>query len=214
MTFQGVVNFSECCIISGYDDDGNVLLGWNPFMYLEGDHPESNDSTGYFRKSKWHDGDLKQADARILIIGESTTSLSKEESIRETLRWAVKLILAGYAGHTHYAELICKDTDNWFFLDLMMVCLGCNVYQDKIYVAPFLRDAKTVVKDKADVLEECAKIYDQISDVHREMNKYLPEDQPQTGERIKDKVLREQYAQHIYKIRDLEKKAADLLEKI
>lgn len=214
LTFQGVVSCAECCIISGYDDDGAILLGWNPFMYLQGDHPEPRDSTGYFRKSKWHDGDFKQAGGRILIIGEPTASLSKEKTIKESLKMAVKLIRAGYAGHTHYAELICKDTNDWFGLDLMMVCLGCNVYQDKLYVAPFLREAKSVLKYKADVLEECAKIYDQISDLRREMNRYLPEDQPQTGERIVDKEIRKQYAQRVYKIRDLEKRAADLLEKI
>ena len=214
LTFQGVVRNAECCIISGYDDDGAVLLGWNPFMYLEGDHSEPADSTGYFRKSKWHDGDLKQAGARILIIGEPTASLSKEKTIKESLKMAVKLIRAGYAGHTHYAELICQDTDNWFFLDLMMVCLGCNLYQDKLYVAPFLREARTVLKDEANTLEECAKIYDQISDLRREMNQYLPEDQPQTGERIRDKEIRRQYAQRAYKIRDLEKRAADLFEKM
>lgn len=215
LTFQGVISCSECCIISGYDDDGAVLLGWNPFMYGSGyAHDEPADSTGYFRKSKWHDGDLKQVAARILIIGEPTTTLSKEETIRETLRWAVKLIRAGQAGHTHYAELICKDNDDWFCLDLMMVCLGCNVYQDKLYVAPFLREAKTVIKDKADVLEECAKLYDQIAVYRHEMNKYLPEAEAQTGERVKDKELRKQYAQRVLKIRDLEKQAADLLEKI
>lgn len=215
LTFQGVVRYAECCIISGYDDNGDTLLGWNPFMYLRDDNTDPDDkSTGYFRKTKWHDGDLKQGAARILIIGEPTEPPSDQERTREVLRYAVRLIRGGYAGHTHYAELVCKDPGDWFMLDLTMVCLGCNMYQDKVYVAPFLREAKTILKDKADVLEQSAKLYDQISTIRREMNKYLPEDQPQTGDRVKDKGLREHYAQCIYRIRDLEKKAADLLVKI
>ncbi len=214
LTFQGVIRFAECCIISGYDNDGDVLLGWSLFMHPHGDDCGTDDSTGYFRKASWHDGDLKQANARILTIGEPTTSLSEEETISETLKWAVRLIRAGYEGHTHYAELVCQATDNWFFLDLMMLGLNANVFQAKLYVAPFLREAKSVLKDKADVLEECARLYDQISDRRREMSRYLPEDQPQTGERIRRKAIRKQYAECVIKIRDLENEAADLFEKM
>jgi len=223
LTFGGVINCSECCIISGYDDYGAVLLGYSPFAYSPPDHDEPADSTGYFRKSNWHDGFFEEANGRILIIGDPTTSLSKEEIIKESLKMAVKLIrgtasqnadyVTGDAGHTRYAELVVKDTDNWFVLELMIACMNCNVYQDKVYVAPFLRQAKEVLKDKADVLEECAKIYDQIAALRREMSTYIADDLSM-GERIKDKDVREQYAQRVYQIRDLEKNAAGLFEKI
>jgi len=223
LTFGGVVSCSECCLISGYDDDGAVLLGYSPFMYVKEDHNEPDDSTGYFRKSNWHDSFFKEANGKILIIGEPTTSLSKEEIIKESLKMAVKLIrgtasqstdyATGYAGHTRYAELVCKDTDDSFLLYLMIVCNNCNLYQDKLYVPRFLREAKDVLKDKADMLEECAKIYDQISDLRREMPQYVAEDFSM-GERILDKEIRNQYVQRVYKIRDLEKRAADLFEKM
>lgn len=214
LTFQGVIRFAECCIISGYDNDGDVMLGWSLFMHPHGDDCGTDDSTGYFRKANWHDDDLKQANAKILTIGEPTVSLSKEETVRRTLGWAVKLIRAGYAGHTHYADLVRQATDNWFFLDLMMLGLNANVYQAKLYVAPFLREAKSVLNDKADVLEECARLYDMISDQRREMSLYLPEDQPQTGERIRSKRIRARHAQCVVRIRDLEWEAADLFEQV
>ena len=182
-------------------------------MYVKDDHNEPVDSTGYFRKSNWHNGFFKEANGKILIIGKPTESLSKKDMIKESLKMAVKLIRVGYAGHTQYAELVCKDTDDWFPLELMIVCINCNLYQDKFYVVPFLRDAKKILKDNADVLEECAKIYDQISDLRREMTKYIPDDLSM-GKRILDKEIRNQYVQRVYKIRDLEKRAADLLEKI
>jgi hypothetical protein len=223
LTFGGVVNCAECCVISGYDDNGEVMLGYSPFMYIECDHNEPHDSTGYFRKSKWHDGFFKDANGEILIIGEPTTPPSREEIIKESLKFAVKLIrgtasrstnyMTGYEGHSKYAELLCEDTDDWLFLELMIVCASRIIYQDKLYAAPFLREAKTVLKSKADVLEKCAKIYDQISNSRREMTKYIAED-ISMGERIKDKELRRQYAQCVLKIRDLEKSAADLLEKM
>lgn len=218
LTFHGVANWSECCIISGYDDDGAVLLGYSSFCDYNGPR-----DSGYFRFSDWHNGWFEQGNGKILIIGDPTTSLGKERVTRESLKMAVKLIrgtaskskdwVTGYAGHTKYAELVCTDADDWNLMETMIACASCNIYQDKLYVAPFLREAKTVLKDKADVLEKCAKIYDQISDLRREMTKYVAEDMSM-GERIKDKELRKQYAQRVLKIRDLEKSAADLLEKM
>jgi hypothetical protein len=226
LTFGGVTHCSECCIISGYDEDGSVLLGHAAFVGEAPDHGETVDeSTGYFRKTNWHDGFLKETETngKILIIGKPTRALSREQIIRESLRMAVKLIrgtasessdyVTGYAGHTKYAELICKDTDDWYMLWLTSATNLGTLYRDKAYVPSFLREAKNVLKDKADVLEECAKIYDQISDLVREMIKLIPDDMS-LGEGILDKEVRKQYAQRIYKIRDLEKQAADLLEKI
>ncbi len=220
LTLGGVVSCSECCIISGYDDDGAVLLGWSPFMFIKDDHDEPHDSTGYFRKSNWHDGFFKP-DGKILILGKPTASSSKEEAVKESLKMAVKLIrgtasksrdyVTGYEGHTKYAELICKDTDDWFMLYLTVATNLGTLYRDKVYVPPFLCEAKAVLKDKADTLEQCAKLYDQISDLTREMIKYIPDDLS-LGQGILDKEIRSQYTQRVYKIRDLEKNAADLLE--
>jgi hypothetical protein len=213
LTFEGVVSCSETCIISGYDDDGAVLLGYNPFMYIKDDHPEPHDSTGYFRKSDWHNDWSRAADGRMLIIGKPTALLAREETIRESLRTAVKLIRSGYAGHTYYAGQVQKDAEMWFLLQSMIVCMDCNVFQDKVYVAPFLREAKAVLKDQAETLEQGAKLYDQIPALRREMSGYFPDDLSMP-ERIQDKELRRQYAQLVLKTRDLEKSAADLLEKI
>jgi hypothetical protein len=228
LTFHGVAEWSECCIISGYDDDGAVLLGLSFFCDYNG--PLDN---GYIRFSNWHDGWFKwseEGNGRILIIGKPTAPPSREEIVRDSLKMAVKLIrgtaseskdwATGYAGHTKYAESVskdadqvCKNHDDWDMLETTVACLGYYMYQDKTLVAPFLREAKGILKDKADTLEECATIYDQISDVRHEMTKYIAEDMSM-GERIKDKEVRRQYAQRVLKIRDLEKKAADLLEKI
>lgn len=222
LTFGGVVNCSECCLISGYDDDGAVLMGYNPFMYVECDHSEPADSTGYFRKSNWHSGYFRESSGKILVFGEPVASLSEEEIIRKSLKMAVKLIrgtasqnldyITGYAGHTRYAELVCADTDDFAGLYLMILCNN-NLYQDKLYAPPFLRKARNVLKDKGGMLEECAAIYDRISDLRREMAQHIAEDFSM-GERVLDKWIRSQYAQCVYRIRDLEKSAADLLERI
>lgn len=73
ITLEGVINCSDACVISGYDQDGDVLLGYNPFMYSEEDHKEEPDDTGYFRKSNWHDGFLQKA-------ARDESSLSREKA--------------------------------------------------------------------------------------------------------------------------------------
>ncbi|MHB0937722.1 MAG: hypothetical protein ACYDCO_04880 [Armatimonadota bacterium] len=222
LTFRGVINCADCCLIAGYDEYGAVLLGWSPFA-CPPDHDEPADDTGYFRKNHWHDGLFKETNGKLLIIGEPAKSLSEEETTRESLKMAVKLIrgtasqntgaLTGYAGHTRYAELVSHDTEDWFMLNLMVVCMDCNVYQDKVYVAPFLRKAKNVLKDKADTLEACANLYDQIAVLRREMSGFVADDLS-TGEGILDKEIRNHYVHRVYQIRDLEKSAADLLEQV
>ena len=84
---DGVINCSNECLISGYDNDGLVLLGYNPFMYIENDHNEAHDDTGYFRKTDWHDNFTS-----FLIIGEKTEKPSKEMVFAETLKLIKRLI--------------------------------------------------------------------------------------------------------------------------
>jgi hypothetical protein len=223
LTFNGVVNCADCCLIAGYDDGGDVLLGYNPFMDVKEDHQEPADVTGYFRKSGWHDGFFREAGGKILIIGEPAAPLSSEETIIASLQMAVRLIrgtaspntecVTGYAGHTQYAEMVCAETDDAFLLNLMIVCMNCNVYQDKVYAAPFLRKAQAVLTGKGNLLEESATLYDQVAEARQEMAGIVADDLS-TGECILDMEIRRRYAQCVYRIRDLEQCAADVLEKI
>ncbi|MCL2722460.1 MAG: AraC family transcriptional regulator, partial [Treponema sp.] len=40
IALDGIIPTANECLISGYDNDGEVLLGYNPFMYIEDDHDE------------------------------------------------------------------------------------------------------------------------------------------------------------------------------
>ena len=54
LAFQ-VVGPSDCSLITGYDEDGQVLLGWSTYQDIPEDHNIPPDSTGYFRKPGWHE---------------------------------------------------------------------------------------------------------------------------------------------------------------
>ncbi|MDF2630827.1 MAG: DNA-binding protein AraC-type [Symbiobacteriaceae bacterium] len=97
----GVVGPPECCLITGYDDDGAVLMGWNFFTQM----PPFNaglafEPNGIFRKADWF-----PATHSLLLIGEP---VAPAFDLSDTLRWAVTVArqerLWGHAvGHAAYS---------------------------------------------------------------------------------------------------------------
>ncbi len=97
----GVVGPPECCILTGYDDHGDTLIGWNFFTEM----PPFNagltfEPNGMFRKGNWF-----PETHSLLLLGE------REEPtfyLIDALRWAVTVArqpdLWGHAtGHAAYA---------------------------------------------------------------------------------------------------------------
>ena len=89
----GVIGPPEPSIITGYDEGGDVLIGWNFFQNF----PEFNAGVefeagvagqhGYFRKRDW----FKDTE-NLLIIGEKlSTKPSLPEISRDALRWLLKV---------------------------------------------------------------------------------------------------------------------------
>jgi len=46
----GVIGPPECCIITGNDESGEVIIGWN---YFQNEHDDF-EPTGQFRKGNWY----------------------------------------------------------------------------------------------------------------------------------------------------------------
>jgi hypothetical protein len=109
----GVIGPPECCLLTGYDEDGRVLVGWN---YFQNDpvfgvgcefEPE-----GYFRKRDWF-----RDTASAITIGEKTSRPDLHERNRETLRWAVKVATtpmvygrhSGLEAYTAWADHLGDD---------------------------------------------------------------------------------------------------------
>lgn len=83
----GVIGPPEPSIITGYDEGGDVLIGWSFFQNF----PEFNagvefEPSGYFRKRDW----FKDTE-NLLIIGEKRPKPSLPEISRDTLRWLLKV---------------------------------------------------------------------------------------------------------------------------
>ena len=113
----GVVGPPECCLITGYDAWGEVLIGWNFFQ----DFPEFGagleiEPSGYFRKQDWFK-DTRSA----LVIGEKIERPPLGEIYRKALRWALKVVRIpqttiydgnrhnGLAAYSTWAEHLSHD---------------------------------------------------------------------------------------------------------
>lgn len=83
----GVIGPPECCLITGIDAGGDVLIGWN---YFQGDPAWAAgvalEPDGYFRKRSWF------ADTHSLIlVGDKQQPAEGAETLRDTLRWALQV---------------------------------------------------------------------------------------------------------------------------
>ncbi len=73
----GVIGPPECCIITGYDESGEVIIGWN---YFQNEHDDF-EATGQFRKRNWYNDTWK-----LVIIKEKIEpSLTSKQILKNGL---------------------------------------------------------------------------------------------------------------------------------
>ena len=211
ITLEGVINCSDACVISGYDNDGQVLLGYNPFMNVEEDHNEAPDDTGYFRKSGWHSGFFDEGSkGRILIIGKKHEILSSKQIFEETMRLVSRLILEesiapgqynGLAAHKAFANaLLTYNWDDNFEPYLNTMC-NFKQYLDRQYAVKFLQDNGR---------DDIAGYYRKITELAAQMGSMIPQDFS-AFDMFSDKNKLQPYCDIVLQICDLEKKIPAML---
>ncbi|MHB1459833.1 MAG: cysteine peptidase family C39 domain-containing protein [Armatimonadota bacterium] len=177
ITLEGVVNCSDACVIAGYDQDGDVLLGYSPFMNIPDDHNEPHDETGYFQKSNWHDGYAAQGrQLRIITIDGKADQPAPDEVLRATLKLAVQLIETpllvegqhnGLAAHQAFADaLMTREWQDGFEPYLNVMC-NYKQYLDRHYAAEYLH---------LNGRDDLASYYDKIAGLCEVMGQIIPQD--------------------------------------
>jgi hypothetical protein len=78
----GVIGPPEPSIIAGYDEGGDVLIGWSFFQ----DGSTEREPTGYFRKRDWF-----ESTECLLIIGDKVDKPSLDETCRTALGWMLQV---------------------------------------------------------------------------------------------------------------------------
>jgi AraC-like DNA-binding protein len=211
ITLEGVINCSDACVISGYDDDGNVLLGFNPFMDVDEDHQEEPDDTGYFRKSGWHDGLFAQGSlGRILIIGEKQEKPSKEVTLQETLQLVRHLIADeslvpgqynGLAAHRAFIHALMNYEWEDSFDPYLNVMCNEKQYIDRQYAVQFFREYGR---------EDLARQYEKIAEETRLLLSQIPQDFS-AGELFNDKAKLQPFCETLKRISAIEEGVLSML---
>ena len=211
ITLEGVINCSDACVISGYDNDGDVLLGYNPFMNVSEDHAEPADNTGYFRKSNWHSGFFEEGSkGRILIIEGKGKKPSKEEAFAETLSLIRCLIMEenlapgqfnGLSAHKAFVNALLTYTWEDNFEPYLNVMCNYKQYLDRQYAIAFFED-----NGRPDL----ADLYRQMEAIVRQMAQMIPQDFS-AFDVFSSKENLKPYCELILQIHDLEEKVARLI---
>ncbi|MCX6360031.1 MAG: hypothetical protein NT029_09500 [Armatimonadetes bacterium] len=211
ITLDGVINCADACVIAGYDDDGNVLLGFSPFSDVGDDHSEPDDITGAFRKSGWHGGFFAGgSQGRVLIIEGKAERPDDATVLAETLRLAARLIGEpclvpgqhnGLAAHRAFAQALrtyAWDDNSEPYLNVM-----CNFkqYLDRRYAAEYLRMAGR---------NDLADLYTRIAATVDEMGHMIPQDFS-AADLFSSKHELEPYCRAIEQIAELEERALPLM---
>ena len=82
---HGVVGPPETSIITGYDERGDVLIGWSFFQGWEKDSLEF-EPCGYFRKRDW-----EKETWDLMTVGKQTAKPDRKETFRKALEWGLEV---------------------------------------------------------------------------------------------------------------------------
>jgi hypothetical protein len=152
----GVVGPPECCIVSGYDEGGAVLIGWSFFQHF----PEFNagvefEPSGQFRKGNWFPDTQTP-----LILGDRRPRQPLPEIYVKALEWTLHVVRTpattaygaerhnGLAAYQAWADHIGAD-EAFASDDMQVLWERYMVHNDAVglvaegrwYAAAFLRQA-------------------------------------------------------------------------
>ena len=172
LTF-GIVGPPICSIIFGYDESGDVLIGWSQFTdeHVEGDHPtEAYFSENYFQKRNGLDksdalifiGNKKQPSDITGCIRASILSIPKYANLSATER-----TVFGKAAFEEWADTLLDDTCFQSEMDLVypldtygscVVQIGTNMH----YMQKYLLRASEVCPDILPLIDELKNAYQRV----------------------------------------------------
>jgi len=210
----GVVGPPEKCVVAGYEEKGDVLLGHSYFH---------DGSKGYFRKSDWYDDCWG-----LTLIGDKTEAPGKREILRSSLEWAVELArtperngyVSGLAAYDAWAAALRRDED---FPEgdpeaLKFKCLVhanvvlCVLLDARRSAAAFLTSMGEADHSE---LPQAARVYHEETSVLEEAMKLSPFEQSPENDRRKllDAKVRAKLADLVLAAKAEEERALALVER-
>jgi AraC-like DNA-binding protein len=233
----GIIGPPEACLITGYRDNGHTLLGWNCFQEnQEFAKDVLQDESGYFICNSWWENECTKA---VMSVGERQEKLiSHKEILADAIEILTKekvcfrdadgKIAAEYAGGQLAYDLWAKSVadDKEFpanaVLPILFERIMCQsdaqvmVGEGRSYAAGFI---EYVGREHEEVAERCnkvAKYFKEAAECTFQMDKLkggFVQDEKNTR-RFAEPEVRKQIVTLIYKAKEYEAKACELLKEI
>jgi hypothetical protein len=176
----GIIGPPECGLVTGYDEGGNVLIGWNFFQTM----PEFNagvefEPNGMYRKRDWF-----RPDDSLILIGDKIGRPLQPEAYIEALRWGVQIArttqTTTYGGPRHTGQAAYDAWARHLLLesafpadDPVQLAQHFWVHSDTVgivaeerwYAHQFVQQAKTYLPAVAEELQAAASCYEAQHDL-------------------------------------------------
>jgi hypothetical protein len=220
----GVVGPSDCVIITGYDDDGEVLLGWSTFQDIPDDHNIPHDMTGYFRKPGWHD-----SLGGYILIGPKVARLSVQDIALSALKWAVHLMRTPNMGHKCsglaalqvWADEMTQDKnfpagdERTLGGRYLSTTINITMLRDHCSAEPFLRWVAQNVLEFLPEVALAADCFAEVKQLREGMDDLISDNFSEKAIRaIGDPELRRAFANILLQIRAKEDEAAGHMQRL
>ncbi len=220
----GVVGPSDCCIITGYDEDGDVLLGWSTYQDIPDDHNIPHDVTGYFRKPGWHD-----KLGGYVLIGSKRERQPLQTIYLDALKWAVHLLrtprmdnkITGLEGLRVWAEEMTQEkyfpegdeqTVGWRYVS---AAVNMTMLRDHCTAEAFLNQVIEDVPGFQPELSLATECYGNVKRIRNGMDDIIGDNfSEQAMKAIAVPDMRRAYAEAILHIRDKEQEAVTHIERL
>jgi hypothetical protein len=223
---QGVVGPPESCLVAGYDENGEVLIGWSFFQ----DFPPFNagvefDALGYFRKRDWF-----RDTPSLILIGDKNPRPPRHEVYPRALAWALDVVRrpvvsdgrhSGLAAYTAWAEGILNDGE-FPADDIDSLRARYEVHDDaagivaegRWYAAQFLKQVAEDEKAMASNLAEAVRCYEAEHDLVWKIWRIFggPGRSDDSARKLFDPGVRRETAAIILEARSLDEEAAGHIE--
>jgi hypothetical protein len=213
LAFQ-VVGPSDCCIITGYDEGGEVLLGWSTCQDIPDDHNIPHDVTGYFRKPGWHENT-----SGYIMIGAKVGRPPLRAVYLDALKWDIHLMrmpgigrkvtglgaLQTWAEEMVQAKYFPAGDDTVIGQRYVSAAINMTMPRDHCLAEPFLRQAIKAVPDFQPELSQAAECYGEVKRLRDGMDDLIADNfSKHAMMAITDPGIRRAYADTILRIRDVE----------